>query len=457
MSMFGSIGAPADNAKIYADLYMANAADLLSFQKTNNAAMKAALTKLQGALSSFQTALAGLSGSSSIVKLGATLSNPALGNATVGSGAQPGSYSFFVKQLASAHQVAYKGLPSYKAEDAGTLKIDLANGDSFDVDLSGAKADASGNVSPAELARAINQAEGNDGKVAASIVTINGEQRLVLTSGETGEEGEISLDTSGINDAALASALSGTPDEIAAARDAIFMLGGESGVEIKQGSNTFTGIQGVSVTFTQAMATGDAPLLIDVALDKGATTEAVQKFVDAFNEVMGVLAELTKINPDNPAEAGPFVSDAGVRNLQQRMSEMLRGTVGESKLLDYGISADRSGKLSLDSSKLEAGLAKNPSGLDALFGDGDKGIAKRMDTYLKTWTSSVDGQIKRRQDSAETVEKSLNKKEVSLQDQYSRVYARYLTQFTKASEVEMRMQMTMSLLDNLPDFSGSKK
>ena len=88
--MFGSIGVPAENAKAFTDMYMANAIQRLKDQQTSNAASKAALTKLQGALSSFQTALLGLSGASSIVKQSATLSNPALGNATVGSGAQPG-------------------------------------------------------------------------------------------------------------------------------------------------------------------------------------------------------------------------------------------------------------------------------------------------------------------------------------------------------------------------------
>ena len=454
--MFGNVS-PAESAKAFTDLYMMNATSRLKALKENNATAKTALSKLQGALSSFQTALAGLSGASSIVKQKATLSNPVLGNATVGSSAQPGSYSFFVQQLASAHQVAYSGVPSFAGKDAGTLKIGVGDDESFEVDLSSANVDASGNVSPAELARAINQAEGNEGKVSASIVTINGEQRLVLTSGETGADSEITLDTDGINDDALKTALSGPRDELSPARDAIFKLGGESGVEIKQSTNTFTGIQGVSVTFTPAMTSGDTPLLLDVALDKSATTESVQAFVDAYNEVMSVLAELTKVNPDDPANAGPFVGDAGVRGLQARMSELLRGAVGDASLLDYGISADRSGKLSLDTAKLEAGLAKNPNGLDALFTNADKGIAKRMDDYLKTWTSSVDGHIKRRQENTESVEKSLNKKELSLDAQYTRMYDRYLAQFTRVEQLQYQMEFTMNLIDNFPDFGGSKK
>ncbi|WP_175885467.1 flagellar filament capping protein FliD [Burkholderia sp. BCC0044] len=455
--MFGSIGIPAVDAKELADIYMQRARQRLKSQQAGNTAAKAALTRLQGALSAFQTSLQGLSGASRIVKQKASLSNPALGEVTAGAGAQPGRYDFFVKQLAAAHQVAYKGIPSYGADDAGTLRIALADGESFDVDLSAANADAGGNVSPAELARAINQAAGNARKVSASIVTIDGGQRLVLTSGATGEAGGMSLDTRGINDAALAAALSGAPDELAAARDAIFVLGGQRGVEIRQGSNTFTGIQGVGITFTRAMSAGDTPLLLDIGLDKGGTTEAVQGFVDAYNEVMKVLAELTKVNPDDPSKAGPFVGDAGVRNLQQRMNDLLRGTASDARLLDYGISADRAGKLSFDSVKLGKELDRNPNGLDALFTDGDRGIARRMDTYLKMWTSSVDGQIKNRQDSVEHVEKSLNKKAVSLDAQYSRVYARYLSQFTRVAELQKRMEHTMDLLDNLADFRGNKK
>ena len=102
-------------------------------------------------------------------------------------------------------------------------------------------------------------------------------------------------------------------------------------------------------------------------------------------------------------------------------------------------------------------LAKNPNGLDALFTNADKGIAKRMDDYLKTWTSSVDGHIKRRQENTESVEKSLNKKELSLDAQYTRMYDRYLAQFTRVEQLQYQMEFTMNLIDNIPDFGGSKK
>lgn len=453
--MFGSIGDPVASAKDLTDRYMQNALQRLRSQKAGNAIAQSGLARLQGALSSFQTALKGLSSVGGIVKQKASLSNPALGEVTATANAQAGRYEFFIKQLASAHQVAFKGLSPYGAKDAGTLKIALANGESFKVDLSAANADANGNVSPAELARAVNQATGNNGKVSASIVTIEGEQRLVLTSGRTGEAGAISLDVGDIRDPALAAALSSTPDELSMARDAIFRFGGESGPEIKQCSNTFTGIQGVSVTFTQPMVEGDSPLVVNIALDESGTTNAVQSFVDAYNKAMGVLAELTKVNPDDPSSAGPFVGDAGVRNLQQRMNALLRGTVGERRMLDYGISADRVGKLSLDADKLKAALAKNPNGLDALFAAPEKGIVARMDAYLKTWTSSVDGQVKRRQDSAVTIEQSLKKKEQSLKVQYDQVYNRYLTQFTRVAELQKRMEYTKQLLDDL--LGGNKK
>jgi flagellar hook-associated protein 2 len=51
----------------------------------------------------------------------------------------------------------------------------------------------------------------------------------------------------------------------------------------------------------------------------------------------------------------------------------------------------------------------------------------------------------------------LNKKELSLEAQYSRVYNRYLAQFTRVAELQNRMEFTMSLIESLPSIGGDKK
>ncbi|MBR8313168.1 flagellar filament capping protein FliD [Burkholderia dolosa] len=447
-----SIGVPAENAQAFADLYMLQSRELLKLQKANNSAVKAALSKLQGAMSSFQTSISAINGQGSAVRLAASMSDAGMGTATVGKGAQPGSYTFVVDTLASAHQVAYAGMPAFAAEDAGSMTISLEDGTAFDVDLASANVDENGNVTPAELARAINQADGNGGKVTASIINVDGKSQLVLTAGQSGEASRITVDASKAGSAELRDALEKPPTELAEARDAVFFLGGKDGMRIKQPSNTFDGIDGVSVTFSRA---SDVPVRLTVEMDAAATKDAAQAFIDSYNEVMTLLGELSASGGEDKV-AGPFSGDAGVRSLKQQLVEMLRGEVGGQRLMAFGFDVDRNGKLSLDADRFEAAVGKNPEALNALLGGGEDSIPSRMDAYLKTWTSPTDGHIKRRQESNQAVETSLNKKEAALDTQYSQVYERYLEKFSRVEQMQQQMQITLALLDGLPTF-GEKK
>lgn len=447
---------PVENAQALADMRLASARSLIKMQRADATSARDALTKLQSALQSFQTALGKLpSSGAGVVKYSASLSDPAVGGATVGAKAQPGSYTFFVEQIASAHQVSFSGLRPVAAAGAGTLTVQLGDGAAFDVDLSAANVDTDGNVTPAALARAINQAVGNDGKVSASVVSVNGEQQLVMTSGQTGEAGRITLDTTQIGDADLKGALDQTR-ELSAARDAIFYLGGrDQGTRVVQANNTFTGVDGVSVTFKQAMRDGDNPIVLTVVMDNAATTDNVQQFVDAYNTLTKVLGDLTA-SGGNGATAGPFSGDAGIRALKQQLDTMMRQTVDGASLLTYGVSADRNGRLSVDKTKLEAMLAKNPAGLEAMFSGSDMALSGRMDKYLKSWLSSTDGQIKKRQDSVQSVQKSIDSRSSSLDIKYGRIYEQYLAQFTRVQSLNTQMEQTLAMLDDLPVFSGRK-
>jgi flagellar hook-associated protein 2 len=446
---------PGENALYFAELYMSNAFNRLDAQKKDATRTSDALSKLRTALSTFQTALTGLGSAGGVVKYQGVLSNPAMGSVSVGASAQPGSYAFFVQQLATAHQLKIDGLPSVPVGEAGTLTLELGDGTTIEVDLSDAKADADGNLTPAELARAINEASGNSGKVSASVVTIDGEQQLVLTSGVTGKDGEITINTSGIGNAALRNALDNA-NEMIAAQNAVFYIGGEGGTRVEQSSNTFTGIQGASVTFTQAMRSGDPALVLTITRDGSSTQDNVQAFIDAYNALKKVLDDLTYAGNGTPGSAGPMAGDAGMRNLQQRLNDMLRQSVDGATLLQFGISADRNGVLSLDSTKFNAALAADPTALGKLFGDGKSGLTGKMDDYLKTWLSTTDGQIQSRQDSVKKIQDSLSKRETTLEAQYTRVYERYLAQFSRLQAIDTQTKYTLDLLDALLIDNGKK-
>jgi flagellar hook-associated protein 2 len=460
-STTGTTYDPATTAASLAKAYTDGSQTLLTQQTNDAQATSTALTKLQSALSTFDSALLGLSSSSTtnVLAYNATFSDPSVGTATASASAATGNYSFFVEQVATASQVAYAG-PSGPAAGAGQLAVDLAGGSSFNVDLSAADLDGDGTLSTTEIAAAINKASGNGGLVTASVVTVGGTSQLLLSSSGTGAANNVSLDTSAVAPGALKNALD-AGNTLAAAQDAVVWLGAQgTGMRMQQGSNTFSNVAGLSVTFTHAMATGTPPVTLAVSTDSGSTTNNVNSFVSAWNTLNTALNALTDSGDSTSNTApGAFAEDAGVRALRDRLNTMMREQVGGVSLTNYGITGNRDGSLSLDSNRLQARLAVDPTGLSTIFGStqpGSKsGVLGDLDTLLGAWTNPAGGQISKRQDTVVKLQQQLTARQATIDAQYNAAYQRYLTQFTALQTLQSRMGQTQSMFDALFGSSGS--
>lgn len=445
---------PSMMASQLATYYTQGAQDLIKAQTTNAQKTSSALTKLRSALSAFDSALASLSGKNGLVQNTSTFSTTGIGTASAAASAQPGTYTFFVEKLASAHQVAFEDLPAEPVTLGGPLVVQLADGSSFNVNLLAADQDGDGTLSQAEIARAINLAPDNQRKVTAMVMTVGSQTQLVLSSATTGAGGQITLDASGLPPGALKDALS-TSKELVAAQDAVVWLGAQgSGLRMQQASNTFTSIPGVSVTFQRAMSAGETPVTLTVAADNGGTAANVQRFVDAYNTLMKTLGELTKSgNAESGTASAAFATDAGVRMLRNRLNDILRQDFGGLRLMDLGVSADRTGQLSLSQAKLDKALLTNPDALTQVFGstglNTSSGVLGAMDTYLDQWMSTTAGQLKRRQDALDAMQKNLASRQTRLDSQFDSAYERYLKQFTQLQGISARMSDTSSLFASL--------
>lgn len=438
---------PSSIASQMAIAYIQPTETRLMEQQKNTQTMSSALVRLQSALQTFNSALSRLSGSSGVVQYSATFGSTDYGTVTASAAAQPGTYSVFVEQVATAHQLAFAAVPSVADTDSGVLSIQVGT-NSFDVDFSLADADSDGMISQSEMARAINLAAGNQGKVSAMLVTVDGESKLVLTSTQTGSDGKISLDTGALSNADLKNSLS-AGNELSAARNAIVWLGPQgTGIRVEQSSNTFNIIQGVTMSFTRAMAAGSAPMTVTVAKDDGGTAANVRGFIDAVNALNKVFDELTAAGKEGKS-GGPFASDAGVRALRSRINSLIRQSVDGDSLLAYGIGANRSGTFTLDEKKLHSAIAASPEGLQRLLGKGgytaSSGIIGSLDTYLRSWVNTVDGQIKQRRDGIQRTEQQLTVRQARLDTQYANAYARYLKQFTQLQALEAQIQQSSGL------------
>jgi flagellar hook-associated protein 2 len=459
---------PTSTATALAQKATAALQDILTNQTKTAGTTSTALSKLSSALSAFQSSLASLTGiGKSMLAQSATLSDSAIGTATAQPMAAGGSYSLFVQQLATASQVSYNNLADGRAA-GGSLTVKLSDETAgattppitFAVDLSAASADTDkdGKLSIREVAAAINRSSGNNGLVSAGVVTIGTESRLVLTSKNTGVANTVSLDASGVSDASLKAGL-GVRSVVTTAQDAIVLLGGKaSGTAVKQASNTFTNIDGVSMTFTRAQAPTDNDITLNVASNTSGTVANVQAFVDAYNKLKSAVDGMVDPgDPGNAQAAGAFAHDAGIKALQSRLVNLVR-SAGTSSLASYGILATREGTLSLDSTRLTKQLGINPNGLDQLIGSASAsnptGVAGALNTYLNQWSNSATGQVKQRTDAITKLQSTLTQRQSDLDAQYDAAYKRYLKQFTELQTLQSAMSSNVSLFDAL--FSNDK-
>ncbi|MYN21075.1 flagellar filament capping protein FliD [Rugamonas sp. FT107W] len=450
---------PQTTATNLANAYVAPTKANLDARNAQATATVSALTTLGSALSAFQSSIQSLvTGTASVSAAAATSSNTAIATGTAGANAVAGTYSFYVEQLATAGQVSYNVNDS-AATNAGSLKVMLADGSNFQVDLANADSNMDGKLSAKEIAAAINVAATNNSRVTASTMTVNGQTKLVMTSTQTGANNAVSsIDVSGLADAGLQSDLS-TQKVESIAKDAIVWMGDQNtGTKVTQASNTFNTIDNVKFTVKQAQTPGATPVQLTVGPDNSTTAANVQAFVDAYNKLLGVFKTVTAAGdhtPTSPTDSSPRSSDAalhgdsGVTALQAALGSALRAVTGGKSLISFGITAARDGSLSLDTARLQKTVAADPGKIDTLFGRAglaaDAGVLGKMNKLVTTWTNSATGLIGSRKTAATKVQDDVAKRQIALQTQFDNSYKRYLAQFSALQQLQSSMTSTSNM------------
>lgn len=460
------ISSPTYDPKSYseglANEYVAGTKAILDARLAKVNATSSALSTLGSALSAFQGALSSLANSTTTVQAtSATFSNTAVATASATSKAVPGTYSFYVQQLATAGQVSYNVSDSV-ATNAGAMNVVLADGSTFQVDLANADNNMDGVLSAKEVAAAINSAANNGSRVTASTLTVNGQTKLMLTSNKTGADNAVaSIDVSGLGDAGLQASLS-SQSVVRAASNAIVRIGDATGEAVEQASNTFKIVDDVSFTVTQAQAAGAAPVTMTVGADTKGTIANVQSFISAYNTLLGAFNTVTAAGDHTPtsstdttptsADAG-LHNDAGVLNLRDRLNSALRAATGGVSLINFGITAAKDGTLSLNTERLERTVANNPGTLDTLFGRAgigvDSGVLGAMNKLTTAWTTSAGGYITTRRDTIAQQKSDIDDRQATLQTQFDSAYKRYLAQFTALQQLQSTMTSTSNMFTAL--------
>ncbi|MGR5065575.1 flagellar filament capping protein FliD [Photobacterium sp. DNB22_13_2] len=417
---------------------------------------------IDSAFSSFSSALERMNkADNSFVKNSATTSEDGYIDASASNFARNGSYDLFVKQLATAQQEAF----TLKGEDLptdGVITIEVPGGEAIEVDFSTFNPDGDKDIH--DLADYINEF---DEGVSASVVRSGDDVSLVLSSTETGEENafKVSFDQ-GMGD------YFEPPQVLSKAQDAIVMMGGEDGLEIRDSSNTIDGaIYGVTLELTKAHEPGDKPLTLVVGSDESASKEAVQEFVDAYNDLVKTVLKHTMTDyqleqdeddsssdddgddddsSDNSitiTEAGALASDSTARGLKNMLNNVTRGQFDEGTLYSIGIEANRDGTLKIDSARFEKALTETPEKIDAIF-LGENGALTALEKAIEPYTGSSNSGsnlLKSRQDTLQGNIDRVDDKKEQLDNRMEKTYNRYLRQYTAMQQTMMQMESTGSM------------
>lgn len=332
----------------------------LKARESANSAKVSALGTIASGIDSFASSLSTLIAGGSLFTQ-ATSSEPGIVSVSAVAGARIGNLSaqLEVKQLAQAQTIVSANVAS--ATDAigqGHITLTTAAG-SFDIAIT------AGNDSLTGLAQAITAANAG---VTASIVHDSNGSRLVL-KGATGDAQAFSLTVDPAADAGLQKfafdPLNPTNpagmSQAQKAQDAIVKL---DGVEVRRTTNSFTDlIPGVKIDLKkEAVGTTVA---IGSSRQTDAIAQAVNDFVTAYNALKAELDSAAK---------GPLAQDLGVREMQRKLggltSTVLSSAGGPATLAEIGVRTQRDGSLSVDTARLNAVLASDPDGVEALFNPG---------------------------------------------------------------------------------------
>ncbi len=322
----------------------------LQNQQTTLNTQASALQQLQSQASSLTTALQTLGDTGGALSdSNATSSNTAVVNATAAPGTAAGTHAVVVKTLAATGS-------GYSAEQSSGSSA-LASG-SFGLTVNGStttfnvgSGDGTADTLD-ELAQTINtQGIG----VSASVVNDANGARLALVAQSSGTAADFSItnDTSGL---ALKKGTAGT--------DASLTV---DGIPVTSATNTVTGaVAGLTLTL-QSVSTN--PVTVSTQPDTSAISSAVSSFVSAYNTIVKNLNSQFTYNAGSNSE-GTLSSDSTARSLQSDVLGAANLNIGSgayATLASIGVSTQQDGTLSLDSSKLNAALSGNFSGVVAFF------------------------------------------------------------------------------------------
>lgn len=390
-----------------------SAATAVTKKKSDLDSQKSVVSSLSSALSSLATAARALDLDSEIKPRTAVASDSRV-TAAASSTAAPGVHDVRVQSLAAAQVTQSRALASSAAGVLGTGGVDITvAGTTKSITWTAAD-------SLDTIAQRINDAGAG---VTASVVRVDdASYRLVMTAKETGTANAPTFvdqgDGLGFADPANVKQ---------AATNAVLTV---DGVSITRSTNTISdAFGGLTLTLGSVHAASDPSTKVTVSLDKTAVTDKVKKLVDAYNAVSSALGVQLGYTGTKKGENTLF-GDSTLRGLQTALAGVATAAYGANGLSAIGITRDKTGTMTLDTTKLTEAIDKDPDALSKIFIT--NGFANAVTSLTDSYTRA-DGLL-----AAKT--ESLTARQKILQERIDRIN-------TRADDLRARLERQFSALE----------
>lgn len=292
------------------------------------------------------------------------------------SGTAPGNTVVVVKNLATTDTWASSTVSSSTAAlPAGTVTITGSGGTQTTITV------GSGVNTLSELAKAIN---GDNLGVTANVITDASGSLLTIESDTSGSAGEFSVTSSAPTSFGFNEAVQGNNASLTI-----------NGVSITSASNTVTGAV-PGLTLNLLSASPGTQVTLAVSHNTSQVSATIQQFVSDYNTlIQAVNAQYT----DTGSGEGVLASDPIVNTLQTALLDAVdytykppSGTTTVSNLTSLGISVNKNGTLSVDTTTLNSALENDFGDVQRFFqGTALNGFANSLDEQLSTFLSPADG------------------------------------------------------------------
>ncbi len=433
---------------------------------TKNEATVNGFFAVTSALTSIKTALADLKDVSDYQSFKLSSSDTSTFTATATSTASAGHHSVLVGQLAAATRLT--GTTAFSAVDtsinsasAMTLKVSIgASGSTTDTYISV----AAGDDTPEGIVSAINDADLGLKAYLVKTGDATSPYQVVVqgTSGSdydfsiTSYDGTVTASTS--SPTALTTLLFDTTLE--SAQDAYLEV---DGISVTSASNDVAdAIPGVTLNLlaangtydstsstTAGLVTGTAATL-SLSNDVSVAKTKITAFVTAYNDAMDLLNELSNPKSTLDTYGATLVGNSSVRYLRDQMRTMLTdpSTTPSGDLTylsDIGVEFNSSGKLTINSVKLDLALnfsfsdtvtllSGNQENLSKYDTTTDAGLAGDLNRLVTTMMSST-GTISKESANASTRISKYQDDLAALEERMTRLLERYTKQFAAMDSI----------------------